>query len=116
MLNTDPNRPIDEILAEIRTGAIQGVNQRNLGVTLVLPPLSALLVRLSRDAAETADKNLRIQKRLIYLTVLVLGVSVATLILGFFQYRESIQAYPEAKQSNSHGIANPDQPPPTKSK
>jgi hypothetical protein len=91
MMNTDPNRPVQEILDEIRQATATVVNQAhnpNLGLAMILAPFAALLVRLGKDAAETADKNLRIQKRLIWLTVAVLAVSVLTLVLAFFQYQQ----------------------------
>lgn len=87
MFDIDPTKSIDKLLLDIRSGAVMSLNNRGLGAGPVLPPFAALLVRLSKDAAETADKNIRIQQRLIWLTVAALVVSILTLGAAFFQYR-----------------------------
>jgi hypothetical protein len=79
MFDADPNKSTEQLLEQIRNGAILAVNQRIPDAGL--PAMAALLVRLSREASETADKNLTIQKNLIKLTYVILGLTVVMLIL-----------------------------------
>ena len=86
MFNADPTKSTDELLTEIKVAAVQGYNNAN--PVLSLPAFAALLVRLSRDADATAEKNLRIQRNLIRLTGFVLAISVVMLLLQFLQYSQ----------------------------
>jgi hypothetical protein len=53
MFNTDPERTIEEILADIQRGAISAASSGNINlVGHVLAPFAALLVKLSRDSAD----------------------------------------------------------------
>ena len=56
---------------------------------IALVPFAALLVRLSQEASETADKNLRIQHRMIVITCIVLIISLAQLGVAIMQFFES---------------------------
>jgi hypothetical protein len=87
MFNSDANRSTDEILIDIKNSSIVASNNHNSAPAF--PPFAALLVRLSRDAAETADKNIKIQKRLILLTLIVLAISGAMLVFQVLQYVQS---------------------------
>ena len=79
----DHDTSIDELLQ-----AIQAVDDEGWDNPIrVIPPFAALLVKLSRQASETADKNILAQERLIlltnkllWMTALVLAVSIALLI------------------------------------
>lgn len=85
MFKVDPNRPLDQILSDIESAANHAANIQNPG--LAFAPFSALLIKLSREANETADKNILAQERLILLTnkllwvtAFVLAVSIALLV------------------------------------
>lgn len=55
--NINPNRPIEEILEDIKKGSVQTMSaQRGDFVGAILSPFAALLVRLSQDAKKSADK------------------------------------------------------------
>lgn len=84
-LDADPTKPTDEILNNVRVAA----QTQTRMPSLALAPFAALLVRLSQEASATADKNLRIQKRMIVITLIVLGISIAQLILAFLQFKSS---------------------------
>ena len=83
-LDTDTTKPTQEILSDIRAAAQQS-HMPGLG----LLPFSTLLVRLSQEASVTADKNLLIQKRMIVITFIVLGISIAQLVIAFLQFTPS---------------------------
>jgi hypothetical protein len=79
MFNTDPNRTDDELLADIRQGAVDTAGSRVNLVGNVLAPFAALLVKLSRDAATETKRIKRLTWALIFLTVVlcVLGLPSA---------------------------------------
>jgi hypothetical protein len=83
MYEIDPSKSTDELLQQIRTGA-QASNRAN--PNLPLPPFAALLVRLSRDADTTAEKNLKIQRNLIWLTIAILLLTVSMFAVQVIQY------------------------------
>jgi hypothetical protein len=60
MHSADPNRPIPDIVEDIRVSAGVVNNIGNRG--LVLMPFVALLVKLNRDSAEAINKNIEAQK------------------------------------------------------
>ncbi len=53
---------------------------------MLLGDFAALLVAISKEAAETAEKNLKIQNRLIILTILILAFTVAPLLPPLVHY------------------------------
>src|SRR5215467_957143 len=83
MFNTDPNRSVEEILADIQQGAVSTASQSQLNlVGSVLAPFSALLVRLGRDAEKTARKLLISTYILLLVTVVLVGIEVFKLSRG----------------------------------
>lgn len=84
-LDADPTKPTQEILSDIRIAATGQSHMPGLP----LLPFATLLVRLGQEASATADKNLLIQKRMIVITVIVLGISIAQLVLAFLQFQAS---------------------------
>ncbi len=57
MFDTDPNRRVDEILADIQRGAVSTASSGNINlVGHVLAPLAAVLVKLSRDRRDSANR------------------------------------------------------------
>ena len=87
MFDADPTKPTQELLNDIKAAAVNSFNNKSTSFTI--PPFAALLVRLSEEASQTADKNLRIQKWMIVITLIVLAISVAQLILAFLQFQSS---------------------------
>ena len=84
MFGTDPTKPTQDILNDVRAAT-----QQSHMPGLPLLPFATLLVRLSQEASATADKNLLIQKRMIVITFIVLGISIAQLVLAFLQFQAS---------------------------
>ncbi|MEO6145443.1 MAG: hypothetical protein ABIT70_00020 [Sulfuriferula sp.] len=84
-LDADPTKPTNEILNDVRVAAQSQTHMPSLA----LAPFAALLVRLSEESSATADKNFLIQRRLIWLTIIILGISIAQLALAFFQFQSS---------------------------
>ena len=84
-LDADPNKPTLEILNDIRVASQTQTHMPSLA----FGPFAALLVRLSQEASDTSDKNLLIQKRMIFITLIVLAISVAQLVLAFLQFQSS---------------------------
>jgi hypothetical protein len=79
--NTDPNRPVNEILDDIKVAAIQsqqGTFLQPERISYVLAPFAALLARLAEDDAATARNLLRA-------TYVLLGVTVALVVLTAWQ-------------------------------
>src|SRR5882757_5125569 len=75
--NTNPNLTTNEILNNIKAGAVRGANDANM--TFMIAPFSALLVKLSTDAEKTAEKTLKATNRLYWLTWALLVVTVLLL-------------------------------------
>jgi hypothetical protein len=79
MFNTDPNRTVDEILADIQRGAASAASSANINlVGHVVAPFAALVVNLSRDyAAATA----RIERLTRNLFATIIALLIVTLVL-----------------------------------
>ena len=60
-------------MERVNLASMKAIQQENAAAAL--PALAALLVRLSKDATYTADKNIRIADQLITLVKILLGVS-----------------------------------------
>ena len=104
-LDADPSKSTEEILNNVRVAAQTQTHMPSLA----LAPFAALLVRLSQEASATADKNMLIQKRMIVITLIVLAISVAQLVLAFFQFQassinnsQSIVAVPNTVQTETN--------------
>jgi hypothetical protein len=79
MFNTDPNRTVDEILADIQRGAVSAASSGNINlVGHVLAPFAALLVKLSRDST---DATARIERLARNLFATVVALLIVTLVL-----------------------------------
>jgi len=79
MFNTDPNRRVDEILADIQRGAVSTASSGNINLLgYVLAPLAALLVKLSRDSAEATARIERLSRNLF---ATVIALFIVTLVL-----------------------------------
>jgi hypothetical protein len=87
-MNIDTNRPVEQILEEIKDGAMWGLSRKLLNY--VLPPLAALMVKLSKEAAETSSKNLRAQEHLRELLSEASDTADKTLLLTDRLYRATI--------------------------
>ena len=77
MYGIDPNRPVEELLSEIQHAALGG-NAKLIGA--VLTPFATLMVKLSRDAEAGAERMERLTRRLYFLTVLILALTLLLLI------------------------------------
>lgn len=69
VFNTDPNRPIKEILDEIGTQAPAVFDKGAGALGLVLAPFAALIAKLSMDAEVSTRKVIRLTWWLIALTI-----------------------------------------------
>ena len=70
--DVEPDRPIEEILSQIKAGAIEGAQSQSRTSAYAIGPFSALLVRLSRDAERTARTVRRLTRAIVVLTVMLL--------------------------------------------
>jgi hypothetical protein len=99
MYENDPEKPIKELLDNIKSSSIAASGNERLGVSLSMPAFSALLVRLSNEASKTADKNIKLsgqnilmQKRLLRITWVMLGINILMFaaqmvkFFGFFNF------------------------------
>ena len=78
MFNADPNRTVDEILADIQRGAVSAASSGNINlVGHVLAPFAALLVKLSRDSADATARIERLTRNLFATVVALLIVTFA---------------------------------------
>jgi hypothetical protein len=76
MFDTDPNRTIDEILADIQRGAVSAASSGNINlVGHVLAPLGVQLVKLSRDSADATARIERLSRNL-FATVIALLIVI----------------------------------------
>jgi hypothetical protein len=80
-LDADPTRPSEELLKDVQAAATTQTHMPGLA----LAPFAALLVKLSQEATITADKNLRIQRRMIWITLIVLLISIVQLGISVYQ-------------------------------
>lgn len=81
MFEADPNSTPEQLLDAIRLEAVKAYTSKN--ISNVVPPFAALLVRLSRDAAETAEKANQQNRRLVWLTWALLVVTAALVVRDF---------------------------------
>lgn len=100
MFNTNPDRPTEEILQDINQSAINAFNNKN--TALVIAPFAALLVKLSREADRTSDKNIRLQNGVILLTVLVLTVACAQPWGAYMQLTQSRMPIPQQTETKDY--------------
>jgi hypothetical protein len=99
MYNVDPDRPIDQILADIKGGALQSF-QSPMGTSnpgALFAPFAALIVHLSRDVDAAAKRMERLTKWLVGLTVAIL--TLTALLLA----KEAADIY-ERQQRGQHHI------------
>jgi hypothetical protein len=62
---------------------------------LVIPPFAALLVELSREARETAEKMVRLTNKLIWLTIGLLLLTAIILAVSVAQLRVTCMQQPQ---------------------
>lgn len=84
MFENDPNAPTGELLTQIKRACLQNTSGNIDQMSLIMPPMSALLVKMSEEASKTADKNIRIQNKMIILTGIILAISIAQLSMTFY--------------------------------
>ena len=73
--NTDPNRPIEEILKDIEHGAFQTKEHQANFLGAVLAPFAGLLVKLSRDASANARTLVNLTWVLLVLTIVIAALT-----------------------------------------
>jgi hypothetical protein len=79
MFNTDPNRTVDEILADIQRGAVSAASSGNINlVGHILAPFAALFVKLSRDSTDATARIERLSRNLF---ATVIALLIVTLVL-----------------------------------
>ena len=79
MFNTDPNRTVDEILADIQRGAVSAASSGNINlVGHILAPFAALLVKLSRNSTDATARIERLSRNLF---ATVIALLIVTLVL-----------------------------------
>jgi hypothetical protein len=81
--NTDPNRPIDEILKDIEKGAFNTSQHTANFLGAVLAPFAGLLVKLSREAQANAQRLETLTKVLLGLTI---AIVIPTAVLVFREF------------------------------
>lgn len=86
MYENDPNVPTEELLKQIKDSCTQNTGSNIDNVALAMPTFSALLVKLSNATSEAADKNLKIQNKMIVLTSIILAISISQLSLAFLMF------------------------------
>jgi hypothetical protein len=80
-IDTNPERPVEEILDQVRAGAALNLVPRQVALGTVVAPFSALLVRLSRDAERTASLVNKKTQQLIVLTRWLIALTVVIILL-----------------------------------
>jgi hypothetical protein len=112
MYNTDPNRPVEDILSDIKAGAVQSFQSPmgNSNPGALWAPLAALMVKLSREAEASAERMERLTRRLYVLTVLILVLTLLLLIREIakdtFEFFEKRHPQSENSQQYNPGISN----------
>jgi hypothetical protein len=84
-LNPDPEKTTLELLNDIRVAAMSQSHMPGLP----LAAFAALLVRLSKEASDTADINLSVQRSVKFITIVVLLISLAQLAVAILQFKWS---------------------------
>lgn len=110
MFNADPNRTVDEILADIQRGAVSAASSGNINfVGHVLAPFAALLVKLSRDSA---DATARIERLTRNLFATVVALLIVTFVLfakeanDLYEKNYRNQAANVSEQMMKHLVSN----------
>ena len=78
--NTDLHRPIEEILEEVRTASTYVLN-RGGNIAFVVTPLATLLVKLSREAEDTARALRSYTRWLLRFTAAVVFLAVVLIAM-----------------------------------
>jgi hypothetical protein len=106
LADTNPDKPVEEILKEIEYQAQFGLGGRPGDAFVVFGPLSALLVKLSRSAAETADKaaetaekTFKFTQYLFWTTIVLLAITILLVGLEFMKFNESGHGDPKSNQT-----------------
>jgi hypothetical protein len=107
MMNTDPDRPVNDILDEISKACFANA-RTELKMGLMIAPFSALLVKLSKDAETTAASVNSKTQTLIKLTRVLIVLTIALIILTipivwieiFGKHSEGVLHLP---QNNNYG-------------
>jgi len=90
LYENNPNKSTHELLEQIRSSCMQNTSGSNINnVALALPAFSALLVKLSNEASKTADRNIKMQQVITWLTVALFLLTCALLYIGYVQLRTS---------------------------
>jgi hypothetical protein len=107
----EPDQPIEELLSAIREGAREGTQSQSRTSSSQAGPLSALLLRLGRDAERTAGTIRRLTWAIVALTVVLLvltGVLVwLTWILVDEEYSPEDGDEPASRTTAFYGQALP---------
>lgn len=93
----DSTQSKEELLKQIKSSCMQDVAGNKSSIELAMPAFSALLVNLSNEASNTADKNLKTQKYMLYTTLIILLFTFMQLVNTFYQ---SPQKLPSQTSSN----------------
>ena len=83
MARINPGNTPEEILPVLSEAVAAAITQHK--PSLALESFAILLIRLSNDASETADKNIRLQKGMMWLAALVLAIVLAQVWIGYMQ-------------------------------
>jgi hypothetical protein len=121
MFDNNPDRTIEEILAEIKRNSIASLVGNN-GIGSVLTPFSALLVHLSRDSERIATAVNKKTQALIYLTwvlifmtVILILLTIPIVVIETHKFFSEISQVPQhSPQYKNHHCQNDQNPETTK--
>jgi len=105
--DTDLDRPIEQILDDVRSAALQNTSTTELKIGIVVIPFATLLVKLSKDAEATTQTIRRFTQWLFALTFALLFLTVALLVMQGYQ----LYQYDHLNDQRTEGYKNSDQKP-----
>jgi len=68
----------------------------------LLADFSALMVAISKESADTAEKNLKIQNRLILLTILILILTAVSVVQPAYQLYQNLSSHDAGGTQTKH--------------
>ena len=110
MFDTNPNRPVGEILDEIKTGSVGAASNTSLNlVGAILAPFAALLVNLIKESSQTAETVRDLTRNLQKLTIWILTLTGIMLALNVGMFAVALHDFLQKREAGNQTAARAEQ-------
>ena len=107
MYNTDLDRPIAEILNDVRNAGLTNAESASLKMGIIIIPFATLLVKLSQEADRTAQVMRTFTKWLLALTFALFFLTIALLAMQAYQIYQNDPLKSQSAESRDNGNQKP---------